>query len=170
MGTQGRGLGTEPNSGEEGFTEILRMRLRFLVLTLLAIRPTHGYELSRMIEELTLGTLKPGPGSLYPLLRELSTEGLVSEESVVEGGRLRKVYALTPRGREVLASGVEVAQRILENILELLRLASQRLRSAPGEGCVPPEVVEYLGRLEAKFKKLRETLSQSLCSGREKNS
>lgn len=169
MGAQGGGVGKEPDEGEGGFTEILRMRLRFLVLTLLAIRPTHGYELSRMIEEITLGTLKPGPGSLYPLLRELSSEGLVSEQNIVEGGRLKKVYALTPRGREVLASGVGVAQRILENVLELLRLASHRLRSTSGDGCVPSDVVEYLGRLEAKLKKLRETLSQSLC-GREENS
>ncbi|GAB6148630.1 hypothetical protein JCM10135_11720 [Stetteria hydrogenophila] len=45
----------------------VRLRLRFMILTLLAVKPSHGYELSKTIEEITLGNVKASPGSLYPL-------------------------------------------------------------------------------------------------------
>ena len=141
----------------------LRVRLRFMVLTLLAVKPSHGYELSKMIEDLTLGTLKAGPGSLYPLLRERSNEGLVEEESIIESGRLRKIYRLTEKGWEALASAIEVARAITSNVMRLLDLAAQRLRSRARGGCVPPEIIEYLYKLEETARNIAAALQERVC-------
>lgn len=141
----------------------LRVRLRFIVLTLLAVKPSHGYELSKMIEDLTLGALKAGPGSLYPLLRELSNEGLVKEESVIESGRLRKIYRLTEKGWEALASTIEVARAITANVMQLLDVAVQRLRSRTRRGCVPPEIIEYLHKLEETARNIATALQERVC-------
>ncbi|HLQ21553.1 MAG TPA: PadR family transcriptional regulator, partial [Nitrososphaerales archaeon] len=43
--------------------------LRFYVLSLLSRRPEAGYSIMRTIEETTDGAWRPGPGTVYPLLR-----------------------------------------------------------------------------------------------------
>lgn len=146
----------------------LKVRLRFMVLALLAVKPSHGYELSRMIEDITLGTLKAGPGSLYPLLRELAGEGLVEEEEVVESGRLRKVYRLTEKGWEALAGAIEVARAITGNVMRLLDAAGEQLRrrGQQARGCVPGEILEYLSRLEETARRLSEALRERGCGPR----
>ena len=154
-----------PEGGGWQVSEPLKVRLRFMVLALLAVKPSHGYELSRMIEDITLGTLKAGPGSLYPLLRELASEGLVEEETVVESGRLRKVYRLTEGGWRALAGAIDVARAITGNVMRLLDAAAERLRArgAGGEGCVPGEILEYLSRLEETARQLTVTLRDKAC-------
>jgi DNA-binding PadR family transcriptional regulator len=71
--------------------------VRAAVLTLLAEKPMHGYQIIREIEERSGGAWKPSPGSVYPTLQLLTDEGLVSA-SESDG---RKTYALTEAGREV---------------------------------------------------------------------
>ena len=116
LGTQGR--------------DLVRIRLKLLVLALLAIKPSHGYELSRTIEEVALGAVKAGPGSLYPLLRKLVEEGLVEEAEEADGRRVRKVYRLTEKGLSTLAEAIDVARPALSNVLSLLDAAMAR---QPGE-------------------------------------
>ncbi len=153
----------------EGY-ETLKVRLRFMVLTLLAVKPSHGYELSKTIDELTLGTVKASPGSLYPVLRELSEEGLIEEEVIVEGGRLRKVYRLTEKGWEELARVIEVAYTISTNVTELLSIARRKIEERGVKTCVPIEILERLARLEERIRRLRGLLEGSSCQGPEAGS
>ncbi len=125
----------------------LRYRLRFFILTLLAVKPSHGYELSKRIEEITGGMIRASPGSMYPLLREMREEGLIEEDLIVESGRAKKVYKLTRRGIEVAAQSLEVAERIMAKMLGLVAEARRRLgEAASGEGgpCPSRELVEGL--------------------------
>ena len=74
-----------------------------VILSLLSESPMHGYELIRMIRERTEGIFEFGDGTIYPVLYALREKGLVRVESeVAEGGRLRKIYYLTPDGRAAL--------------------------------------------------------------------
>jgi PadR family transcriptional regulator, regulatory protein PadR len=79
--------------------ELPRGALRAVLLSLLAERPAHGYALVRSVEERTGGALKMREGTLYPALHELEIEGLVEADVEIVGGRKRRVYALTRRGR-----------------------------------------------------------------------
>src|SRR5262249_35717353 len=56
--------------------------LRFLVLSMIAEKPRHGYELIKEIEEKTGGAYAPSPGVVYPLLTMLEEMGFakLSEE------------------------------------------------------------------------------------------
>lgn len=74
--------------------------LRTAVLSLLAERPMHGYQIIREIEERSNGTWKPSAGSIYPTLQLLADEGLVSSEEA----NGRKVYSLTEVGQDEVAS------------------------------------------------------------------
>ena len=74
-------------------------RLRLYLLKLLADSPRHGYELIRLLEDQFLGRYAPSAGTIYPRLARLEAEGLVTHSR--QGGR--KVYAITPAGRDELA-------------------------------------------------------------------
>lgn len=69
------------------------------VLTLLAERPMHGYELITELEERSDGRWRPSPGAIYPALGRLEDHGLITS-SEVDGKRR---FALTDAGRQRLA-------------------------------------------------------------------
>jgi PadR family transcriptional regulator, regulatory protein PadR len=75
-----------------------------LVLSLLEGRPRHGYDISRLIEIRSGGSLRFHVTSLYPLLYRLEEQGLVQGKWVEKAQqRRRRYYSLTPQGRKVLA-------------------------------------------------------------------
>jgi DNA-binding PadR family transcriptional regulator len=74
------------------------------VLLLCALRPgpDYGHALAQRFATLDR-SFRPGPGALYPALRRLELAGLATSEEVPQradrGGRPRRVYALTPKGK-----------------------------------------------------------------------
>jgi PadR family transcriptional regulator, regulatory protein PadR len=93
-----------------------------LILSLLEARPRHGYDISKLIEQRSRGTLRFHAASLYPLLYRLEKRGWVQGRWVEKSGqRRRRYYRLTPQGRKALASQrhgwrvfVEAINRITE--------------------------------------------------------
>lgn len=81
--------------------------LRFYLLFMLSRGPETGYSIMTAIDEKTEGAWKPGPGTVYPLLKELEREGLIETESAQ--GESSIVYAITEKGR---ASKEEI-QRVM---------------------------------------------------------
>ena len=75
--------------------------LDLCVLSLLSKRDCYGYEISEFLS----GHIDIADGTVYPLLRKLKTDGLLTpylqEES---GGPPRKYYRLTALGRETYRS------------------------------------------------------------------
>src|SRR6188472_3989800 len=69
------------------------------VITLLAERPMHGYELITVLDERSGGRWKPSPGSIYPALGKLEGRGLVT--STEQDGK--RLYELTEEGHSVAA-------------------------------------------------------------------
>ncbi len=89
-----RGMFEQRPSG----TRMSKGDVRAAVLTLLAERPMHGYQIIQEIEERRDGSWKPSPGSVYPTLQMLEDLGYVTA-SQQEG---KKVYAITDEGRKYL--------------------------------------------------------------------
>lgn len=74
-----------------------------LILSLIEIRPRHGYEMSKIIDERSDGSLHFNVASLYPLLYRLEKRGLIAGRWVEKSGqRRRRYYRITPAGRQVL--------------------------------------------------------------------
>jgi DNA-binding PadR family transcriptional regulator len=71
----------------------------------LAETPMHGYQIMDELAARTKGAWRPSPGSIYPTLRRLSDEGLVS--SVEQEGR--RVFELTEAGRKIAAEAADGA-------------------------------------------------------------
>jgi PadR family transcriptional regulator PadR len=83
--------------------ENLRLELRrgCLVLAVLAqLRSEHyGYTLRRTLEQ---AGLPVDEGTLYPLLRRLESQGLLTSEWREQDNRNKRFYSLSPTGHAVL--------------------------------------------------------------------
>jgi transcriptional regulator len=76
-----------------------------LILSLVDDRPRHGYDIARLIELRSEGALSFHAASLYPLLYRLERRGWITGRWVERPGeRRRRLYRLTPKGRDVLAA------------------------------------------------------------------
>ena len=76
-----------------------------LMLSLVEARPRHGYEISKLIEQRSGGTVRFHAASLYPLLYRLEKRDWIQGRWVEKAGqRRRRYYCLTPYGRRALAS------------------------------------------------------------------
>lgn len=102
--------------------ELKKGSAELLILSLVEARPRHGYEISKLIERRSGGTLRFQVASLYPLLYRLEKRDWIQGRWVEKSGqRRRRYYRLTPEGRRVLASQrhgwqvfVEAIKRITE--------------------------------------------------------
>jgi DNA-binding PadR family transcriptional regulator len=67
--------------------------LPHMMIYLLSSSPKNGVELMDGVESLTRGWWRPTPGSIYPLLKEMTDDGIVEK---MDDGR----YRLTAKGRD----------------------------------------------------------------------
>jgi DNA-binding PadR family transcriptional regulator len=77
-----------------------RMDVKFPVLGFLMEAEMTGYDLKRLFRNSVGFFYRASDGSLYPALRKLLTDGLVRMRTERRGRRTRKVYSITPLGRE----------------------------------------------------------------------
>jgi PadR family transcriptional regulator PadR len=74
-----------------------------LILAQLEERPNHGYEIARLIDARSRGSVSFHVASLYPILYRLERRGLIAGRWVEKAGqRRRRYYTLTSSGRKVL--------------------------------------------------------------------
>ena len=66
--------------------------LRFVILQLIADKPSYGYEIIKAIEERLSGGYAPSPGVVYPTLTMLEEEGYATVSSTESN---KKLYAAT---------------------------------------------------------------------------
>jgi PadR family transcriptional regulator PadR len=81
--------------------DFLAGTLRVLILSELSCGASYGYAIAKSIDESTGGQLTVRPESLYPVLHRMESDGLLEAKwEQADGGRPRKVYRITPRGRK----------------------------------------------------------------------
>ncbi len=83
--------------------EALKGHLDMLLLAALTTGAAHGYAIITALRERSGGTFDLPEGTIYPALHRLEQSGLLWSSWNVVGGRRRRVYELTKRGRTVLA-------------------------------------------------------------------
>ena len=88
--------------------------LRLYVLHRIAERPAHGYDLLQEIESKTEGVWRPGPGSIYPILKELVAKNYIRSEHPKKV-KAQRIYHITSSGRRVLQQSTEGFSRAGKN-------------------------------------------------------
>jgi PadR family transcriptional regulator PadR len=103
--------------------DILQGTLTLLVLRTLDARGAlHGYALCGFIQSQSAGLLRVEEGSLYPALHRMEQDGwLRASWQVTDKGRRAKVYAITDRGRQQLASEIASWNRLTRGVSRVLR-------------------------------------------------
>jgi len=85
--------------------ELKKGSAELMILSLLEDQARHGYDISKLIEHRSGGTVKFRVASLYPLLYRLEQRGWIDGRWVEKAGqRRRRYYQLTKEGRRVLAA------------------------------------------------------------------
>ncbi|HEY1274981.1 MAG TPA: PadR family transcriptional regulator [Thermoleophilaceae bacterium] len=107
-----------PRRPADPFTGELRRRdvLPLLVLHLINAGPSYGNQLMERIERMTEGVLSVNPNTMYPLLRQLESRGLVRGEWEHPERRTRRNYSITDDGREEYARLVEEVRPFLDSV------------------------------------------------------
>ncbi len=106
---------------EADMFEPLRLELRrgSLILAVLGrLRAEHyGYTLRKALAE---AGVEIDEGALYPMLRRLETQGLLTSEWREEEKRNKRFYRLSPTGRSVLARLTEEWRGLNASVSEIL--------------------------------------------------
>ncbi len=97
--------------GKRGF-------LRPWVLSVIGRSPKNGAEIIDEVEKMSFGGWRPSPGSVYPLLDEMTQEGLIQKRT---DGR----YELTEKGKEEVdwpfGAPMQRGQNSVEGVLVEMR-------------------------------------------------
>jgi DNA-binding PadR family transcriptional regulator len=73
----------------------------------------HGYALMQAVEELSDGSVRMGPGTLYGTLNRLVSDGLIEETRQDDR---RRFYRLTAEGERVASAELARLQSLLQRV------------------------------------------------------
>lgn len=93
-----------------------------LILIVLERDPSYGYNICKQIEKRTLGIWNPPSSTMYTALKDMWGKGLISFTEKQVDGRNRKIYEVTPKGKETLKIMLE-KHNIIEESFENLKMA-----------------------------------------------
>jgi DNA-binding PadR family transcriptional regulator len=90
----------------------------FFILLSISSGPKHGYAMMKAVSSLSAGRISLSTGTLYGALKRLLENGWIvrreEKESEVESGRIRKMYALTPHGKNLLQGETRRLQSLVQ--------------------------------------------------------
>lgn len=82
--------------------ELLKGSSEIVILKVISSGPLYGYEIAKHIKEVSKEIFEMGEGTLYPILHKLEKSHLLQSYWQEVGGRRRKYYELTPKGKAML--------------------------------------------------------------------
>ena len=94
--------------------EFLRGAVRLHVLHHAAHGQVHG---AWMAQELARHGYRISPGTLYPILHKMEAEHLIRSSRQVAGGRARRTYVATAKGRRQLESTKGALRDLADEVL-----------------------------------------------------
>ena len=98
-----------------------------LVLHLIEREPAYGNRLIEDIEAISGGVITVNPNTMYPLLRDLESEGKIEGRWEHPDKRTRRFYAITDVGRAELERLRVELEPFLEKMARTIRLIRNEL-------------------------------------------
>lgn len=97
-----------------------------LVFHLIRNEPSYGNHLIEAIEEITQGVISVNPNTMYPLLRDLESRGLIRGDWEHPDKRTRRFYSITDDGEEEYHRLRSEVEPFLDSLIGSIR----RIKSA----------------------------------------
>jgi len=85
--------------------------------------PKTGYDLIAEIKEKTEGIWTPSKGTIYPLLKHLKEEKLITIKQI--GERSKQIFMITDEGKKTLSNAKKHGRQMEENFLKFRKLISE---------------------------------------------
>ena len=106
---------------EEKPSSVVQGTLHMLILKTLALEPMHGYGIGVRLEQISKGVFQVNAGSLFPALRRLERDRLITGQwRVTENNRRAKYYELTDAGRARLRHELTVWSRFADAVTKVV--------------------------------------------------
>lgn len=103
---------------EKWKSQVKKGTLSFIVLNAISKKELYGYELIEIIKQST--AIEIAEGTLYPLMNQLSKEGLTTSKWVEqESGIPRKYYLITQEGKVTLKEMRNYWNELQESITKI---------------------------------------------------
>ena len=80
----------------------VKKSLIMIILWLLSKEKLHGYKIIDIIQK-ECHLNKTGASEIYPILKKLEKDGFIDSEKEKQGKRVKKVYSISKKGREMIA-------------------------------------------------------------------
>ena len=80
------------------------------LLWLIKKHEVHGYQIIKILKD---EGMQIGASRLYPVLKAMLKDGMISQKEKRDGMRVRKVYVITSKGRKVLNGGKKLFRGIM---------------------------------------------------------
>jgi PadR family transcriptional regulator len=101
-----------------------------LVLHLISREPGYGNRLIEEIEEITHGVISVNPNTMYPLLREMESNGLIEGRWEHPDKRTRRYYSITSAGRREYKRLVADVEPFLDSVIRSVTLIKREIYGA----------------------------------------
>jgi DNA-binding PadR family transcriptional regulator len=85
--------------------------------------PKTGYKLISEIKEKTDGVWIPSKGTIYPLLKNLKEEKLITIKQI--GERSKQIFMITKEGKKVLTNAKKMGKKMEENFMKFRKLVAE---------------------------------------------
>jgi len=82
--------------------EALKGHLDLLLLSILAAKPAHGYEIIESLRDKSAEFFDLPEGTVYPALHRLEKQGMLKSTWSEDSGRRKRIYQLTSKGQQAL--------------------------------------------------------------------
>lgn len=96
-----------------------------LVLSILNTKDCYGYEIVKLIKEISQGALDIKEGTLYPVVHTLLKKGFISSYDVIVGKRIRVYYKIEPSGKEYLLMIREEFKKNIKGVFNILEYGEE---------------------------------------------
>lgn len=98
-----------------------------MILHFISSAPTYGKSIMTQIEDMTAGVMSANPNTIYPLLRELESRGLVRGQWEHPEKRSRRFYTITEEGEAEYARLREAVRPFLDSIVRSVNLMKDEI-------------------------------------------
>ncbi len=98
-----------------------------LVLHLIRSEPSYGNQLIEGIEGITQGVVSVNPNTMYPLLREMESQGLIEGSWEHPDKRTRRFYSMTKDGETEYRRLTEEVEPFLDSVIRSVTLIKREI-------------------------------------------
>jgi DNA-binding PadR family transcriptional regulator len=102
--------------------KLLRGSLETIIIKLLSDHgEMYGYEMTKMVKDMTDENVKITEGALYPALHKLEAKGILTVDTRSIGNRFRKYYKLTEFGHKEVDVQIKEMKEYIDQMLTILK-------------------------------------------------